>query len=112
MALFEYRCLECNRKFAQLVGMTADSSEPTCPRCGSRRVGKLISRFSRARSEDEALDSLEGAALSADPDDPRAMRKWVREMGKELDEEGGEDFEEYLEEAERDSQDGEADVSL
>jgi len=97
MPLFEFRCSGCGKKFSQLVGMTADSSEPRCPRCGSVEVSKLISRFSRVRSEDEVFESLEDAAMAGDMDDPRSMSKLVREMGKELGEDGGEDFEEMLE---------------
>ncbi len=101
MPLFEFRCSRCKKKFAQLIGMTADSRQPACPACGSDEVVKLVSRFIRARSEDETLDSLEESALSADMDDPRSVRKWFKEMGKAMDEEGGDEFEEYLEEAER-----------
>ncbi len=106
MPLFEYRCGECNKKFTLLIGMTADSPEPACPRCGSAAVNKLVSRFSRIKSEDEALEALEDGLLSADPDDPSSLRKWVREMGKEMADEDGEDFEEIAEEMERELYDG------
>lgn len=107
MPLFEYRCADCSAKFSQLVGMTADSRDPACPKCGSGNARKLISRFSRTRSEDDRLDSFEDAALGAG-DDPSGMTKLMREMGKELaeDGEGEEDFEQYIEEAEREVYDG------
>lgn len=112
MPLYEFRCCECSRKFSQLIGMTADSRAPACPACGSENVTKLVSRFIRARGEDETLDALEEAALTSDPDDPKSMRKWLREMGSAMDEEGGDELEEYLEEAERevyeDEESGEA----
>ena len=106
MPLFEYRCDDCAAKFTQLVGMTADSREPNCPKCGSANARKLVSRFLRVRSEDEKLDLLEDAAMG-DMDNPAAMGKLMREMGKEMGEEGGEDMDEYLDEAERDLYDGE-----
>ena len=109
MPLFEFRCSRCGKRFSQLVGMTADSREPQCPNCGSREVGKLISRFSRARGEEEVLDSLEDASLAADPNDPRAMSHMLREMGRHMDDEGGEeDFDEIIDEAEREVYDGDA----
>lgn len=106
MPLFEYRCDDCAAKFTQLVGMTADSREPKCPKCGSANARKLVSRFLRLRSEDEKLDSLEDAAIG-DMDNPAAMGKLMREIGKDLGEDG-EDMDEYLDEAERELYDGEA----
>jgi len=86
--------------------MTADSREPMCPKCGSSNANKLVSRFHRARSEDDRLDAFEDAALAAG-DDPASMSRLMREMGKELGEDGEEDIDEYLEEAEREVYDGE-----
>jgi len=62
----------------------------------------------RLRSEDERLDAFEDAALAGDPDDPRAMSRLMGEMGRELAEDGEEDFEELVEEAEREMYDGDA----
>jgi putative FmdB family regulatory protein len=111
MPLFEYRCSDCGARFSQLVGMTADSREPACPKCGSANANKLISRFQRARSDDDRLDSFEDAAL-AGGDDPAAMSRLMREMGKELGEDGEEDIDEYLEEAEKEMYDGENEDEL
>lgn len=105
MPIFEFLCPQCARKFAQLVGVTADSSEPTCPECGSRDVTKLVSRFFRLRGEDEVLNDLEDTALSTDMDDPGSVRRWMREMGRQLDEDGDVDFDEFMEEAERETVD-------
>lgn len=104
MPIFEYRCEDCSKKFSALVGMTADSAEPQCPKCRSSNIRKLISRFQRVRNEDEKFDAMEDAALRSS-DDPAAMSKLMREMGKDLAEDG-EDIDEYLDEAERDFYDG------
>ena len=89
--------------------MTADSSEPACPKCGSRDLDRLVSRFSRLRGEDEVLDDLEDSALSTDPNDPGSVRRWMREMGRQLDEEDGAEFEEFMDETERDIAEGTGD---
>lgn len=107
MPLFEFRCANCRVRFSQLVGMTADSREPACPKCGSRQVAKLVSRFTRGRGEDEVLDSLEEQSLTANPDDPKAMSRMLREMGR-MDDEGEGDLEEMIDDAERELYDGEA----
>jgi hypothetical protein len=64
-------------------------------------VRRLVSRFSRLRSEDEKLDALEESALAGDPDDPRAMRRMMKEMAKEMGDELGEDADELIDESER-----------
>ncbi len=107
MPMYEFRCSECNHKFSQLVGMTADSRSPSCPKCGSGDAVRLISRFCRIRSEDDVLDAFEDSAMGADMDDPKSATRWISEMGKEMGEEFGEDFDEYMEEAEREMFDGE-----
>ena len=100
MPIFEYICNECSRKFSALVGVVADAQPPACPKCGSSDLKKLVSRFARVRSEDEALDSLADAADSADLEDPKAMRRFMKEMSKEMGEDmDGEDFEEMMEQA-------------
>lgn len=112
MPVFEFRCAQCSSRFARLVGMTADSSEPSCPRCGSRELEKLISRFARLRSEDEVLDELEDSALSADIDDPASVHRWMREVGRQLDDGEEDGFEEFLEETEREMIDGSGDEDV
>jgi putative FmdB family regulatory protein len=57
MPLYEYRCNQCGRRFTLLVGMTATKPKRACPRCGSRKLSKLISRIAAIGREDE-LDDL------------------------------------------------------
>src|SRR5712692_6208566 len=58
MPIFEYRCGECRRRFSLLVGVVAAGPEARCPRCGSERISRLISRFAVARSEEDLLDNM------------------------------------------------------
>jgi putative FmdB family regulatory protein len=100
MPVFEYRCCDCNKKFSILVGMTADSRNPACPKCNSTNLTKLISRFINKKSGESILDSIEDDMYSAG-DDPKAMSKVMRDMGKEMSDEGEDGFDEYIEETER-----------
>ncbi len=99
MPLFEYRCEDCKRKFTLLVGMTAEGASQACPRCGSARIRKLISRFTVARSEDDVLDSLSDPMNIGDPDDPKAMADWMKRVSREMGEDLGDDFDQLVEEA-------------
>jgi len=53
--LYEYRCNECERRFSLLVGVTAKKPKHVCPRCGSRKLTKLISRIAPIQRDN--LDS-------------------------------------------------------
>lgn len=108
MPVFEYKCQQCSKRFAKLIGMTSDSSSPVCPKCGSDEVSKLISKFTRGRGEEEILESFEDVATTADMDDPKAMSKLMKEMGRTLADDGEGDIEELLDEAEREAYDGDA----
>src|SRR6516225_1404340 len=106
MPLFDYRCVECRKKFTLLVGVVAEEQEKKCPSCGSTDVNKLISRFARLRSEDDLIDDLADPSKMGDLEDPKELHSWMKRMGKEMGEDLGDDFDEMLEEA--DAPDGEA----
>lgn len=48
MPIFEYKCSDCGTVFERLE-FPGSQEEKECPQCGSRKVIKLLSRFS-ARS--------------------------------------------------------------
>lgn len=97
MPLFEYVCRACGKRFTFLTGVVAENTDPTCPVCRSSDLKKLISRFSRGRSDDDRLDSMADQMDSQDFEDPRALRRFAREMGKEMGAETGEDLSDELE---------------
>lgn len=97
MPIYEYRCLECGRRFSHLHGVVADAPALECPRCKSVKLKRLISRFAQVRSEEEMLDSLDPSRYG-DIEDPANMRRWARSLGQEMGEELGDDFEESLDE--------------
>jgi putative FmdB family regulatory protein len=45
MPIYEYECGECGQRFEELVA-TSDAEAPPCPRCGTTRPRRLISRVS------------------------------------------------------------------
>jgi putative FmdB family regulatory protein len=86
MPIFEFTCLACKHpRFSELIGVVAMNAAPKCPRCGSENISRLVSRFARVRSVDEALDEMAGMADTLDEDDPRAVRKLMKEMAHGLD---------------------------
>lgn len=78
--------------------MTAEKHDEKCPDCSSSNIVKLVSRFSRLRSEDDKMDEIsDNLEVMGDPDSPTKMRQMVREMGKAMDEDAADEMEEMFE---------------
>ena len=92
MPLFEFRCRDCQKRFTFLTGVVADEAPPRCPACQSADLSKIMSRFSRGRSDDARLDAVADSLESQDFDDPKALRRFAREMGQQMGAESGEDL--------------------
>ncbi len=97
MPLFEFRCLDCDKQFTFLTGVIVENRDPKCPRCASTQLKKLISRVGRGRSDDDRMEAMAERLESADMDDPRDLRRFAREMGREMSAETGEDMTDELE---------------
>jgi putative FmdB family regulatory protein len=46
MPIYEYKCLECEEKFALLQSFYPAESDTFCPKCSSNKIKKVISSFS------------------------------------------------------------------
>ncbi len=69
-----------------------------CPHCHSKEVSKLVSKFSRSRSEDDRMDTIaDRLDAFGEPDSGQKMRELVRDMGKAMDEDCADDMEEMFE---------------
>jgi len=42
MPIYEYKCDKCKKEFEELV--LGSSEKITCPECGSKKVGRLMSK--------------------------------------------------------------------
>ena len=110
MPIYEFVCGECGRKFRKLVGVIAQSTPPACPRCQSTVLNRQISRFARVRSEDDTLNSLaDEMEMHGDSDDPKTMRRMMRDMTAAMGEDMGSDMEQILEEGSSASADDNSD---
>jgi len=98
MPLFEFVCQNCQKQFTFLTGMIAENSDPQCPQCASTNLKKLMSRFTRGRSDDARMEAVAEKMESSDLDDPKALSRFAREMSRELSAESGEDMSGEIEE--------------
>ena len=114
MPIFEFTCNTCNnnRRFSALVGVVANAAPPQCPRCGGTDLKKSVSRFARVRSEDESLDSLAEQADGMDMNDPKSVRRLMKEMAGEMGEDlDGDELEQMMDESMDEDAPGGADAA-
>ncbi len=100
MPIYEYRCNDCRRRVSVFwrsfseIGVT----RPSCPRCGSENLTRLVSRVAVVRSEESRLDDLADPSSLAglDENDPKSMARWMRKMSQEMGEDLGPEFGEVI----------------
>ncbi len=97
--LYEYRCTQCRKRVTVLTLRVGEEVHPTCDRCGSAALERLMSRFTTVRSEEDRLDALAdpGQLGDLDENDPKSMARWMKRMGREMgDELGGDELDEMV----------------
>jgi putative FmdB family regulatory protein len=102
MPIYEYRCTACKRRVTVLTLRASEVVEPQCEHCGSRDLTRLMSRFATPRSEENRLEGLTDPSSLGDLDesDPKSMARWMRKVGKEMGEDGGDDFDAMVDDLE------------
>jgi len=107
MPTYQYRCLNCKRRFdVFMLYREYGTKTVRCTHCGSEKVQRRIGRIRFARSEDSRMDDLaDPSGLEGLEDDPkslgRLMRKMKNEMGSEMDEDVGPEFDEVVDRLEK-----------
>ncbi len=100
MPIYEYHCLDCHHRVSLLWLSFADmaTKEPSCPRCGSQKLQRLISRVAVLHSEEARMEDLaEPSALGGlDENDPKSLARWMRKMSEDTGEELGPEFDEVV----------------
>jgi putative FmdB family regulatory protein len=91
MPIYEYRCADCKRRVSVFFRSFGEVSEPVCPNCGSRKLGRLVSRVATVKSEEARLESISDPSSFGDVDenDPKSVARFMRKMGNQM---GGEDL--------------------
>ncbi|GAB4523053.1 MAG: hypothetical protein Fur0018_05540 [Anaerolineales bacterium] len=98
MPSYEYRCLECKRRFEVFMTYAEYGQRTvTCPHCQSENVQRRINRVRIARTEESRLAGLaDPSALDGLEDDPKALGRMMRQMSSELGEDPGPEFHEVV----------------
>ncbi|MGD2155820.1 MAG: zinc ribbon domain-containing protein [Anaerolineales bacterium] len=103
MPSYEYRCLNCNRRFEVYITYEEyGQKEVHCTHCNSTDVHRRIGRVRFARSEDSRIEDLaDPSALEGLEDDPRALGRMMRKMSAEMGEDLGPEFDEVVDRLEK-----------
>lgn len=98
MPNYEYRCLDCRKRFEVFMSYSDyGSRKVTCPYCQSENVQRRISRVRVARTTESRMEDMaDPSSLAGLEDDPRALGKMMREMSKETGEDMGPEFDEVV----------------
>lgn len=99
MPIYEYRCQDCRRRVSVFYrSYSASEGQPNCPRCGSKRLSRLISRVAVVRSEESRLDDMADPSTLGDLDenDPKSLARWMRKMSDEVGEDMPPEFGEVM----------------
>jgi putative FmdB family regulatory protein len=88
MPIYEFACPKCRKIFAFLSRRVAPSHQPTCPKCGSKKLSREVSRFALLKgvaepSQRPDADGEEGPPMP-DLDDPKVARA-MAEMESDIE---------------------------
>jgi len=99
MPTYDFVCNSCNQRFDVFLTFNEYGKKTvTCTHCGSKDVRRRMTRVRIAKSEESRMDSMadEFSGLEGLENDPQAMGKMMRKMGKEMGEEVPPEFDEVV----------------
>ncbi|MEW6241056.1 MAG: FmdB family zinc ribbon protein [Chloroflexota bacterium] len=98
MPAYPYTCLDCQNRFEVFMTFSEYGTRPVaCSRCGSGNVRRRLTRVRIARSQESRMEDMDDpSALEGLEDDPRALGKMMRKMGKEMGEDLPPEFDDVV----------------
>ena len=92
MPTYDFICNDCNQRFDVFQTFAEYGRKPVfCTHCNSKNVRRRMTKVRIAKSDDSRMESMtdEFSGLDGLEEDPKAMGRMMRKMGKEM---GGEDL--------------------
>ena len=99
MPTYDFICQTCNQRFDVFLTYSEYGKKTvTCAHCGSDKVRRRMTRVRGAKSQESRMDTLEGdiGNLEGMEDDPRALGRMMRKMGKEAGEDLPPEFDDVV----------------
>ena len=90
MPIYEYVCLDCRKRVNVFFRTFSQASDENahCPLCQGKRLHRLVSRVTVAKSEESRMDDLADSSLMGglENEDPQALAHFMRRMSDETGE--------------------------
>lgn len=99
MPTYDYVCNNCNQRFDVFLTFAEYGNKPvTCTHCKSKNVRRRMTKVRIAKSEESRMESMadDFSGIEGLEDDPRAMGRMMRKMGKEIGEDLPPEFDEVV----------------
>ena len=104
MPIYDFICNACNQRFDVFLTFAEyGKKKVTCTHCNSKNVRRRMTKVRIAKSEDSRMDSMadDFSGFEGLEDDPKAMGRMMRKMGKEMGEELPAEFDEVVDRLEK-----------
>jgi putative FmdB family regulatory protein len=99
MPTYDYACGNCGKRFDIYLSYSEYGKTPVlCVHCGSDQVKRRLNRVRMAKSEDSRLEGMgdDFSDFEGLEDDPQAMGRMMRKMGKEMGEDLPPEFDDVV----------------
>ncbi|HKY53373.1 MAG TPA: zinc ribbon domain-containing protein [Anaerolineales bacterium] len=99
MPTYDFICNNCNQRFDVFLTYSEYGKKTvTCAHCGSKNVRRRMTKVRIAKSEESRMDAMadDFSGFEGLENDPQAMGRMMRKMGKEMGEELPPEFDEVV----------------
>ncbi|NJC96664.1 MAG: FmdB family transcriptional regulator [Anaerolineales bacterium] len=99
MPTYDFICNNCNQRFDVFLTFAEYGKKAVkCEHCGSKNVRRRMTKVRVAKSEESRMESMadDFSGFEGLEDDPKAMGRMMRKMGKEMGEDLPSEFNEVV----------------
>ncbi len=98
MPTYDFICMNCGQRFDLFLTYTEYGTKKVqCVHCGSTNVRRRMTRVRIAKSEESRMESMaDDSSLDGLEDDPQALGRMMKKMGKERGEDMPPEFDDVV----------------
>jgi putative FmdB family regulatory protein len=104
MPIYDFVCQKCSQRFdIFLTYAEYGKKSVACVHCGSKDVRRRMTKVRIAKSEESRMDSMtdDFSGMEGLEDDPKALGRMMRKMGKEMGEDLPPEFDDVVDRLEK-----------
>ncbi len=97
--MYDFVCQNCGKRFDLFMAYNEYGTRPVaCVHCGSTRVRRRLSKVRITKSEESRMESMSGdlTDLEGLENDPQALGRMMRKVGKEMGEDLPPEFDDVV----------------